>query len=101
MLGVTEAPPALGWQLAPGKSDDDELGDAPRAGRRAESAETLPYRVEVWDAKGQELVFVSSISASSAVAHAAFYAAAKENHDRQVVLTYQGRVLNRWPQSSH
>ena len=58
----------------------------------------LPYHIVLDDAVRGPQGRVLAMSADPSVAYAAFYAAAREHPDETVLLTYKGRVINRWNQ---
>ncbi|WP_374471323.1 hypothetical protein [Phenylobacterium sp.] len=61
----------------------------------------LPYKVEVWDASGSFVQAVAAVTANASIGYAAYYAAVRENPERDITLTHRGRVLSRWTKRSH
>jgi len=64
-------------------------------------AEEFAYKVELWDEERQRVEQVLAVATSAAIAHAAFYAAAREFGDRYVTLKHKGAIINRWNGPSH
>ena len=75
-----------------------------RASARAQKrnpTEEFAYKVELWNEERQTVEQVLAVATSAAIAHAAFYAAAREFGDRYVTLKHKGTVINRWNGPSH
>lgn len=64
-------------------------------------AEDFPYKIELWDDRKQAVEQVVAVASSAAVAHAAFYAAAREFGDRFVTLRHKASIINRWNGPAH
>lgn len=56
----------------------------------------LPYRVEVWDPTGTFPETLVAITVTPSLAYAAYYAAAREFHGRDITVKHQGLTLSRW-----
>ena len=85
-------------------SRDDRARKPVRAPSRAQKRnpdEEFAYKVELWDEQRQRVEQVLAVATSAAIAHAAFYAAAREFGDRYVTLKHKGAVINRWNGPSH
>jgi hypothetical protein len=74
---------------------------APRRAQRRNPAEEFAYKVELWNEQRQAVEQVLAVATSAAIAHAAFYAAAREFGDRYVTLKHKGAIINRWNGPSH
>lgn len=74
---------------------------APARARKRLPAEDFAYRVELWDDTKQKVEQVLAVATSAAIAHAAFYAAAREYGDRLVTLSHKNSIINRWNGPSH
>ncbi|MGA0606962.1 hypothetical protein ACO2Q0_13285 [Phenylobacterium sp. VNQ135] len=59
---------------------------------RAGEAE-LPYRLDLWDEAGQEVVQVLAFSSTSGIGYAAYYAAMREHLGRHITLSRDDRVI--------
>lgn len=80
-------------------SSDEERGAKPQraaARQKPSTGEDFAYKVELWDEKRQSVEQVLAVAASAAIAHAAFYAAAREFGERFVTLRHKGNIINRW-----
>jgi hypothetical protein len=75
-------------------------GSAGRPPKRS-PAEEFAYKVELWNEERQAVEQVLAVATSAAIAHAAFYAAAREFGDRYVTLRHKGAIVNRWNGPSH
>ena len=84
--------------------------DRGRAGRPARApirvhkrnrADDFAYKVELWDEEGQKVDQVLAVATSAAIAHAAFYAAAREFGERYVTLRHKDAIINRWNGPPH
>jgi hypothetical protein len=73
----------------------------PARAQRRNPAEEFAYKVELWDEERQAVEQVLAVATSAAIAHAAFYAAAREFGDRYVTLKHKGAIINRWNGPSH
>ena len=85
-------------QIRFGGSDDDAGGFERdwQGGPLPSDFEDLPYRVEVWDATGSFPESLVAITVTPALAYAAYYAAAREFHGRDVTVKHKGQTLSRW-----
>lgn len=80
-------------------SDDGQNGKPGRAAARkpkSSPAEDFAYKVELWDEKNLSVEQVLAVATSAAIAHAAFYAAAREFGERFITLRHKGNIINRW-----
>jgi hypothetical protein len=75
-------------------SDDPET-PIPFSGFPVEREE-LPYKVELWDEKGEFVDQVVAVSVSPAIGYAAYYAATREFPGRPITLRHKSRVISRW-----
>jgi hypothetical protein len=85
-------------------SEGERQRRAVRAQVRAQKrdpAEEFAYKVELWNKERQAVEQVLAVATSAAIAHAAFYAAAREFGDRYVTLKHKGAIINRWNGPSH
>jgi hypothetical protein len=85
-------------------SEDDRARRPGRAGARTQKrnpAEEFAYKVELWNEGRQAVEQVLAVATSAAIAHAAFYAAAREFGERYVTLKLKGAIINRWNGPSH
>ena len=73
----------------------------PSRGQKRNPAEEFAFKVELWDEARQSVEQVLAVATSAAIAHAAFYAAAREFGDRYVTLKHKGNIVNRWNGPSH
>lgn len=73
----------------------------PVRGQRRNPAEEFAYKVELWNEAKASVEQVLAVATSAAIAHAAFYAAAREFGDRYVTLKHKGAIVNRWNGPSH
>ena len=74
---------------------------APARAQKRSPAEDFAYKVELWDEGRRSVEQVLAVATSAAIAHAAFYAAAREFGDRYVTLTLRNSIINRWNSPSH
>jgi hypothetical protein len=81
-------------------SSENERARRPgRTAARAQKrnpAEEFAYKVELWNEDRQAIEQVLAVATSAAIAHAAFYAAAREFGDRYVTLKHKDAIINRW-----
>ncbi|HEX3429846.1 MAG TPA: hypothetical protein VHT03_03090 [Rhizomicrobium sp.] len=85
-------------------SERERAGRPPPASARAQKrspAEDFAYKVELWDEDRKAVEQVLAVATSAAIAHAAFYAAAREYGERGVTLKHKGNIINRWKFPSH
>ncbi|HEY8617436.1 hypothetical protein [Phenylobacterium sp.] len=61
----------------------------------------LPYKVEVLDPETGAVERVIAIAADATIGFAAYYAAARENPGRDIVITHKGNVLAKWVSRAH
>ena len=64
-------------------------------------ADDFAYKVELWDEARQRVDQVLAVATSAAIAHAAFYAAAREFGERYVTLRHKDAIINRWNGPPH
>jgi len=69
--------------------------------QKRDPAEEFAYKVELWDEARAVVEQVLAVATSAAIAHAAFYAAAREFGERYVTLRHKGTIINRWNGPSH
>lgn len=74
---------------------------SPARAQKRNPAEDFAYKVELWDEARATVEQVLAVATSAAIAHAAFYAAAREYGDRYVTLRHKGTIVNRWNGPSH
>jgi hypothetical protein len=88
---------AVSWAHCGGPDEDHPDPGGQAHGRSAETGgEDLTYRVEVWDEAGEGPELVVAITATPALAYAAYYAAAREFAGRDVTLKHRGATLSHW-----
>ena len=80
----------------PDGSDDESASSRDRDGRQQNPTEDLPYKVELWDAKGAAVEVVLAVTASPSIGYAAFFAATREHPDRHITLRHKNNVVSRW-----
>ena len=73
----------------------------PARAQKRSPADDFAYKVELWDEQRRAVEQVVAVATSAAIAHAAFYAAAREFGDRYITLNHRGAVINRWNSPSH
>lgn len=73
----------------------------PARAQKRNPAEEFAYKVELWDEARAAVEQVLAVATSAAIAHAAFYAAAREFGDRYVTLRHKGTIVNRWNGPPH
>ena len=90
-------------KVSPPSGDEDppSSGFGAASGGAPAPGEDLPYKVEVWNAAGEDVERVVAVTASATVGYAAYYAAATENFGRVVTLTFKGRVMSKWSHRAH
>jgi hypothetical protein len=74
---------------------------APAKAQKRSPAEEFAYKVELWSDDRQSVEQILAVATSAAIAHAAFYAAAREFGDRYVTLKHKGSIINRWNGPPH
>jgi hypothetical protein len=94
-------PLPLQVHLAPsGGPEDGERSDgAPDS--LANTADDLPYKVEVWDEGSRSVEQTLAITANGSIGYAAYYEATKEFPTRYITLRHKDRVVARWNPPGH
>ena len=84
-------------------SERGRAGRPVRASVRAQKrrADDFAYKVELWDEERQRVAQILAVATSAAIAHAAFYAAAREFGERYVTLRHKDAIINRWNGTPH
>ena len=81
----------------PGGSDDDEKSaQESRHRQQRNPGEDLPYKVELWDTRGESVEVVLAVTASPSIGYAAFFAATREHPERQITLRHKNSIVSRW-----
>lgn len=93
--------PAVHQLRPPGDPPDEDDRTASPYGEFPHEHEDLPYKVEVWDVKGEFVELVVAVSVSPAIGYAAYYAATREYPGRSITLRHKSAVLSRWTGQPH
>jgi hypothetical protein len=80
----------------PGGSDEDEESRHGAARPHQHPKEDLPYKVELWDARGTSVEVILAVTASPSIGYAAFFAATREHPDRHITLRHKNSIVSRW-----
>jgi hypothetical protein len=82
--------------LASAGGGDDEPQNEQRARLHPADGEELPYKVELWDARGLSVEQVLAVTVSGSIGYAAYYAATREHPDRYITLRHRNSIISRW-----
>jgi len=87
--------------MAPGGEGGRRAVRAPARAEKRNPGDEFAYKVELWNEEKQAVEQVLAVATSAAIAHAAFYAAAREFGDRYVTLKHKDAIVNRWNGPAH
>ncbi|HET9160201.1 MAG TPA: hypothetical protein VFN88_06275 [Caulobacteraceae bacterium] len=79
----------------------DDPRDPLAFGRTPQVDDDLPYAIEIWDEFGEAVELVVAVARTPGTAYAAYYAAVREYHGREITLRHQGHVMSRWTRNAH
>ena len=85
-----------GYWAHPGGSGEEDESRRDGTARHQQPTEDLPYKVELWDARGASVEVVLAVTASASIGYAAFFAATREHPDRHITLRHKNNVVSRW-----